>query len=133
MRRLTTQMPNACVNCVRFHYGQCREPIRQCRVCDGFGHIERYCPNNKVVIRRVSGESLPGTREWCKYHGLNNDPELKRKVLQALKSTPGSAITINGVCIYRGNNRNFEAYQDLDDPRGRPLEQRITRRRDPYR
>ncbi|KAL2065838.1 hypothetical protein VTL71DRAFT_3508 [Oculimacula yallundae] len=48
---------------------------------------------------------------------------LKRRILNALKTNPGSAIYINDVCIYLGTERHF----DVNDrpSRGRTLEQRI--------
>jgi len=78
------------------------------------------------VIQRVKGEPLAGTRQWCDMHGLNEDPELKQKILQALKTSPGSAIYVNGICIYRGNDKHFATNEP---PRGGRLEDRITRRR----
>lgn len=118
-------MPTPCTNCVRFHYGPCRQAPKQCYICGGINHIQRYCPNQKHTIHYVRGEPLAGTARWCEMHGLNDDPELKQRVLQALKTTPGSAIHINGVCIYRGYDKHFSSNEP---PRGRTLEERVTRR-----
>lgn len=121
-------MPKPCPNCVRFHYGECSAATKQCYVCSGFGHLDRYCPNRRNNIRRVKGEPLAGTRSWCKLHGLNNDPELKKRVLAALKTNPGSAIYVDGVCIHAGNERHFETGETMMS-RGRQLEERMTRDR----
>jgi hypothetical protein len=118
-------MPTPCTNCVRFHYGPCRQAPKQCYICGGINHIERYCPNQKHTIHYVQGEPLAGTAMWCEMHGLNGDPELKQRVLEALKTTPGSAIHINGVCIYRGYDKYFLSN---DPPRGRTFEERVTHR-----
>ncbi|KAF4624505.1 hypothetical protein G7Y89_g13665 [Cudoniella acicularis] len=59
-------------------------------------------------------------------HGLDADPELKNRILQALKVSPGSAIFVNGIRIYRGYEQYFE---QLDDTRDRPFEQPFSRRR----
>jgi hypothetical protein len=120
-------MPTPCINCVRFHYGPCREPPRQCRICDGWYHIERYCPNKVKAIHRVPGQPLAGTKQWCEIHGLNDDPELKFKILQALKTDPGQSITINNTCIYPGNRKHFSTDYQAEQPRGRTLEERINR------
>jgi len=125
---MTDQMPNPCTNCIVFHYGQCKYPPRQCRICWGWGHIERYCPSNPRghSIRREHGEPLAGTRAWCERYGLNSDPDLKFQVLQALKTNPGSAIHINGVCIYGGSSKSYATANDArltEPPRGRTLEQ----------
>ena len=118
------QMPPVpCTNCLRFHYGTCHEAPKQCFECGGFNHIERYCPS-KQRVTTTRGEPLPGSRRWCEMHGLDNDPELKRKILNALKVSPGSAIWVNDECIYRGNDRNF-----LSNSRGRALEDRVSRAR----
>jgi hypothetical protein len=53
-------------------------------------------------------------------HGLHADPQLKQKIINALKTSPGSPIWVNGICIYRGYEKHFD--QD-DEPRGRPFEQ----------
>jgi len=118
-------IPIPCTNCLRFHYGVCYDPPKQCYRCGGSSHIERYCPH-KRRIQNDPGEPLPGTRAWCDKHGLDHDPELKRKILNAIKTSPGCAIWVNDVCIYGGNQQHF--VRD-DRPRGRPLEERITRRR----
>lgn len=117
-------MPTPCTNCLRFHYGECWEPVRQCHECQGFNHIERYCPNKKGQIKHVRGEPLAGTRSWCEMHGLHHDPELKRRVLMALKTDPGSAIYVNDVCIYLGSVKHFDT--EYMPSRGRTLEERIT-------
>ncbi|KAK0111090.1 hypothetical protein ONS95_001468 [Cadophora gregata] len=121
-------MPAACTNCIRFHYGECRERVKQCFECKGYNHIERYCPNRKNQIRRVAGEPLAGTRAWIEMHGLQHDPELKKRVLNALKTNPGSAIFVNEICIYVGTEKHF----DVEDrpSRGRTLEERIKRDRE---
>ncbi|PVH72758.1 hypothetical protein DL98DRAFT_595700 [Cadophora sp. DSE1049] len=118
----------SCTNCVRFHYGRCREPVKQCFECKGYNHIERYCPNRKNQIKRVAGEPLAGTRAWIEMHGLQHDPELKKRVLNALKNNPGIAIYVNDRCIYLGTEKHF----DVDDrpSRGRTLEKRIKRDRE---
>jgi len=128
-------MPTPCTNCIVFHYGLCKYPPRQCRICCGWGHIERYCPSNPTGhnVRREHGEPLAGTRAWCERYGLDADPDLKFQVLQALKTNPGSAIHINGVCIYGGSSKSYVANgsNSIDPPRGRTLEARVGRRRDP--
>ncbi|KAE9372452.1 hypothetical protein N431DRAFT_339677 [Stipitochalara longipes BDJ] len=124
-------MPIPCTNCIVFHYGQCKYPPRQCRICWGWGHIERYCPSNPTGhnIRRERGEPLAGSRAWCERYGLDADPNLKFQVLQALKINPGSAIHINGVCIYGGSSKSYATTNDsIDPPRGRTLEKRMGRR-----
>lgn len=116
-----------CTNCLRFHYGPCREAPRQCHQCGGFNHIERYCPHQKgVTITR--GEPLPGTRRWCEMWGLDDDDELKRKVLNAIKTSPGRAIWVNNQCIYKPNEKHFNT-EFVSRERGRSLESRITRKR----
>jgi hypothetical protein len=123
-------MPAPCTNCVRFHYGPCRADPKRCYHCNGWGHIERYCPRRKGrVIRQIEGEPLPGTRAWCDFLGLNDDPELKSRVLQTLKTDPGSAINVNGVCIYGGNAKSFSSYDRFEEPRGRIMEERTANRR----
>ncbi len=118
-------MPAPCTNCVRFHYGPCIEEPKRCYHCNGWSHIERYCPRRKGrVIRQIEGEPLPGTRAWCDFYGLDDDPELKSRVLQTLKTDPSSAININGVCIYGGNVKSFSSYDRFEEPRGRTMEQR---------
>ncbi len=109
------------MNCVRFHYGQCYNETRVCHECGGKNHIERYCPSRNTIFK-VCGEPLAGTRAWCDWHGLNADPTLKAKILQSLKTTPGSAIYVNGTCIYRGHEKHFDRYEE---PRGRTLEERM--------
>ncbi|KAH6665476.1 hypothetical protein B0J14DRAFT_680578 [Halenospora varia] len=59
-------------------------------------------------------------------HDLHADPALKRQILHALKTAPASAIWVNGVCIYRGHEKVFES---REEPRGRPFEQPMARRR----
>jgi hypothetical protein len=118
-------IPVPCTNCLRFHYGVCYDPPKQCYRCGGSSHIERYCPHRRR-IQNDPGEPLPGTRAWCDKHGLDHDPELKWKILNAIKTSPGCAIWVNDECIYGGNQQYF--VRD-DRPRGRPLEERITRRR----
>jgi hypothetical protein len=61
----------------------------------------------KSSSRYTQGEPLAGTRAWCEMHDLHLDPDLKQKVLQALKISPGTAIHINGICIYRGQEKHF--------------------------
>jgi hypothetical protein len=122
-------MPAPCTNCVLFHYGPCRDPARQCYGCGGWNHLDRYCPNRGHIIRRLPGEPLPGTRAWYEFHGLNDDPRLKSKILQALKTDPGSAIHVNGVCIYGGITKTFSTNVRSEQPRGRTLEERITSHR----
>lgn len=101
-------IPVPCTNCFRFHYGVCYERPKQCRDCGGINHMERYCPNkNKMIWKQ--GEPLPGTFKWCEMWGLNDDLDLKAKVLTAIKTYPGTAIWVNQVCIYQGNNRFFES------------------------
>lgn len=107
-------IPAPCTNCLRFHYGVCWERPKQCFQCGGFNHIERYCPYQRRV-QVNSGGPLPGTREWCDRHGLDSYPELKRRILNAIKTSPGCAIWLDGVCIYGGNQRHFSR----DDMPGR--------------
>jgi hypothetical protein len=59
-------------------------------------------------------------------HGLHADPQLKQKILNALKTSPGSPIWVNGICIYRGYEKHFDQFYE---PRGRPFEQPHGRRR----
>jgi len=59
-------------------------------------------------------------------HGLHADPQLKQKIINALKTSPGSPIWVNGICIYRGYEKHFDQF---DEPRGRPFEQPHGRRR----
>lgn len=119
-------IPVPCTNCLRFHYGPCREAPKQCFRCGGFNHIERYCPlGRRVPIDQRS--PLPGTRAWCQMFGLDGDAELRKKVLDALKTSPGCSIWVNERCIYRGNERHFT--QDDPAARRRPLEERMTRGR----
>src|SRR3954453_5499265 len=99
-------IPTPCTNCLRFHYGTCYEAPKQCQECGGFNHIERYCPNKKRVAR-TPGETWPGTRRWCEMWALDDDPELRQKVLTAIKTSPGCAIWVNGQCIYQGNESHF--------------------------
>ncbi|KAG4441888.1 hypothetical protein IFR05_002629 [Cadophora sp. M221] len=121
-------MPTPCTNCLRFHYGECRESVKQCFECKGFNHIERYCPNKKNQIRRITGEPLAGTRAWCEMHGLQHDLELKKRVLNALKISPGSAIYVNDVCIYLGTERHFDV--QYVPSRGRTFEDQFKRDRE---
>jgi hypothetical protein len=114
--------PAPCTNCLRFHYGVCREAPKQCFQCGGLNHIERYCPLGRRVPTERKGP-LPGTRVWCEMFGVNDDPDLKNKVLNALKTAPGCSIWVNERCIYQGNEKHFT--QD-DAPQGRPLEERVT-------
>lgn len=51
-----------------------------------------------------------------KQHGLQHDPVLRAKVLQSLKASPGTAIHVNGVCIYRGYEKHFV---NQEEPRGK--------------
>jgi hypothetical protein len=118
-------MPAPCTNCLRFHYGICWEAPKQCFQCGGFNHIERYCPRQRRV-QVDSGGLLPGTSAWCNKNGLTNDPELKQRVLNAIKTSPGCAIWLDGVCIYGGNQRHFSSdYM----PKRRPFDDRTTRYR----
>lgn len=67
-----SNVPMPCTNCLRFHYGICREAPKQCFHCGVFNHIERYCPRSRRVhIDR--GRSLPGTRAWCEIFALDDD------------------------------------------------------------
>lgn len=125
------QMPNIpvpCTNCLRFHYGPCWEAPKQCFQCGGFNHIERYCPRGRRIPTDRGGP-LPGTLLWCEMNSLNDDPDLKRKVLDALKTSPGCSIWVNDRCIYQGNERHF----NQDEPRQRghrhPLADTIARAR----
>ena len=115
-----------CTNCLRFHYGTCHEQPRECRDCGGMNHIERYCPfRNRVRI--TPGQPLPGTNAWCNYWHLHDDPELKRKILNALKTNASAAIWVNGQCIYPGKEKHFSSTEEPRG-RGRPLEERIKKR-----
>lgn len=114
-----------CKNCLRFHYGVCREPPKQCFKCGEFNHIVRYCPHRQRV-RVNSYEPLLGTRAWCIKHGLDKNPDLKHKILDTIKSSPGCAIWLDGVCIHSGNQSHFSsAYMS----RGRPFVGHSVRRR----
>jgi hypothetical protein len=126
-------MPTPCANCVGFHYGPCNHSPRQCHNCWGWNHIERYCPGNyRNGIRPERGQPLAGTKKWCDRYGLNDDtPEdhdLKFQILQALKTNPGSAIHLNGICIYSGSSKSFSKPDRNQQPRGRALRERRTRR-----
>jgi hypothetical protein len=126
-------VPAPCTNCLRFHYGTCYDAPKQCHKCGGFNHIERYCPyGRRLMVNK--GEPLPGTRTWCEMWGLDHDPELRHKVLTAIKTSPGCAIWVNNECIYGANAKYFQT----DDPprgreqprgRGRPLGEGIARKR----
>ncbi|PBP24470.1 hypothetical protein BUE80_DR004775 [Diplocarpon rosae] len=120
-------MPTPCPNCIRFHYGECNNEIKQCFECHGFGHLERYCPNRRNNIQYIRGQPLAGTRSWCEMHGLDNDPELKKRILNALKTNPGSAIYVKDVCIYVGSEKHFDG--EHVSSRGRYLEDRMARDR----
>jgi hypothetical protein len=119
----TTPVP--CTNCLRFHYGVCRERPKQCFQCGEFNHIERYCPHRRRV-RVYPYQPLLGTRAWCDQHGLNNNPELKHKILNAIKCSPGCAIWLDGVCIHGGNHLHFSSDYLC---RGHPFAGRTIRRR----
>jgi hypothetical protein len=120
-------IPIPCTNCLRFHYGVCAEAPKECFQCRGINHIERYCPRRRRV-RNDPGEPLPGTRAWCDKHGLNDgaDLELKWKIRNAIKTSPGCAIWLDGLCLYGGNQRHF--FSD-NRPKGRPRDTNTTRRR----
>jgi hypothetical protein len=118
-------IPVPCTNCLRFHYGPCWEAPKQCFRCGGFNHIERYCRDRRIRTDRRG--PLPGTLRWCEMHGLNDDPELKREILEALKTSPGCSIWVNDRCIHQGNERHFA--QNGRGRRGRPLADRVTRAR----
>lgn len=120
-------IPIPCTNCLRFHYGVCTEAPKECFQCGGINHIERYCPRRRRV-RIDPSEPLPGTRAWCDKHGLNDGAglELKWKIRNAIKTSPGCAIWLDGICLYGGNQRHF--FSD-DRPRGRPRDTNTTRRR----
>lgn len=88
----------------------------------------RYCPR-KPAQRRYDGTPLTGTRVWCEQYGLNEDPELRRRVLDTLKSFPGAGIFIDEACIVQG--KQFHLSRDSRRPsrNERPLAERITRAR----
>jgi hypothetical protein len=115
-----------CTNCLRFHYGTCYEQPKQCRDCGGINHIERYCPHRNQVTT-TPGQPLPGTRAWCDYWNLNDDPEMKKKILNALKTNASSAIWVNNQCIYPGHDKHFST-REVPRGRGRPLEERVKKR-----
>jgi hypothetical protein len=119
-------IPVPCTNCLRFHYGACREAPKQCYQCGGFNHIRRYCPRGRRVPIDWRGP-LPGTGPWCEMFDLNGNPQLKRKVLDALKSSPDCPIWVGSRCIYAGNERHFT--RDEPMKRGRTLADRIMRDR----
>ena len=119
-------IPIPCTNCLRFHYGLCWEAPKQCFQCGGFNHIERYCPRGRRIPTDRRGP-LPGTLPWCEMHGVNNDSELKRKVLDALKMSPGCSIWVDECCIYQGNKIHFTREEPRE--RGRLLADRISRAR----
>ncbi|KAF7896969.1 uncharacterized protein EAF01_009372 [Botrytis porri] len=118
------QVPAPCQNCRRFHYGYCRDAPRQCWRCNDYNHIERYCPRRRT--RWPRDQALPGTRQWCDYHGLGTDATLRTKVLNALKACPSCNIYIDDYCIYKGC---VEHHFRREEVRGRPLAERMTRRR----
>ncbi|ESZ94502.1 hypothetical protein SBOR_5115 [Sclerotinia borealis F-4128] len=113
-----------CQNCPRFHYGYCRDAPRQCWRCNDYNHVERYCPRRRT--RWPRDLALPGTRHWCSYHGLDSDPTLRSRVLNALKTSPSCNIYIDGYCIYKGCVEHHFRHEQV---RGRPLAERMTRRR----
>ena len=118
-------IPVPCTNCLRFHYGICREAPKQCFRCGVVNHIERYCPYDRRVPIMQRGP-LPGTARWCELNGLNNDLELKRKVLNALKTSPGCSIWVNERCIHAGNEHHFTQDESFERGRGRCLANRFT-------
>ncbi|KAI9640334.1 hypothetical protein NHQ30_011076 [Ciborinia camelliae] len=117
-------VPSPCQNCRRFHYGNCHDAPRQCWRCNDYNHIERYCPRRRT--RWPRGQALPGTRQWCNYYGLDSDPALRSKVLQALKASSSCNIYIDDNCIYKGC---VEHHFRREEVGGRSLAQRMTRRR----
>ncbi|CAD6446136.1 ed50dfad-0c2c-4da0-b560-a896beed96fb [Sclerotinia trifoliorum] len=118
------QIPVPCQNCRRFHYGYCRDAPRQCWRCNDYNHIERYCPRRRT--RWPRGQVLPGTHQWCDYHGLGSDPALRARVLNALKASPSCNIYVDDDCIYKGC---IEHHFRREEVRSRPLAERMTRRR----
>ncbi|KAG4033184.1 hypothetical protein MFRU_005g01970 [Monilinia fructicola] len=117
-------IPTPCQNCRRFHYGYCRDAPRRCWRCNDYNHIERYCPGRRT--RWPRGQALPGTRQWCSYYGLDVDPVLRARVLNALKASPSCNIYIDDDCIYKGC---VEHHFRREEVRGKSLAQRMTRRR----
>lgn len=89
----------------------------------------RYCGRRQQQRYSASGEALPGTRLWCEQYGLNEDADLKRRVLEALKSSQGAAIFLDDDCILQGK----QIYLSREQPRRgrpeRPVVERRTRRR----
>jgi len=69
--------PVPCTNCLRFHYGGCKEEAKDCHECGGLNHLERYCPSRRRVIV-PNGEPLPGTVSWCRMWELEG--EIRDKV-----------------------------------------------------
>ncbi|KAF7877269.1 hypothetical protein EAF04_000952 [Stromatinia cepivora] len=119
------QIPAPCQNCRRFHYGYCRDAPRQCWRCNDYNHIERYCPRRRT--RWPRHQALPGTRQWCDYHGLDSNPALRARVLNALKASQSCNIYIDDDCIYKGCVEHHFRREEVRA--GRPLAERMTRRR----
>lgn len=103
-------LPIPCINCLRFHFGTCREFPKQCFQCGRMNHIERFCPQRLIPhFRWNPKEPIPGTREWCKKYQLDRDPELRQRIINAIKASPGCAIWLNGAPIYSGNEQHFSS------------------------
>src|SRR5271154_3283020 len=112
-----------CINCRRFHRGQCYNQARTCWTCGESGHIQRYCPS-KRRNKAPRGEFLPGTSSWCEALGLDEDPLLKSNITSTLKEYPGATIYLNDECIYRGVQTYF--YREAL-PQGSDLTDRLRR------
>ena len=112
-----------CINCRRFHRGQCYNQARICWTCGESGHIQRYC-HGKRRSKAPRGELLPGTSSWCEALGLDEDPLLKSNITSTLKKYPGATIYLNDECIYRGVQTYF--YREAL-PQGPDLARRLRR------
>lgn len=100
-------IPAPCVNCLRFHYRPCHDAPKQCWKCGVHGHLERFCPTRRRMTLIDRKGPLPGTNAWCEMFGLDEDHQLRRQVLMALKRSPDSAIIVDGRCIYNGGEINL--------------------------
>ncbi|KAL5330630.1 hypothetical protein ACEPPN_000149 [Leptodophora sp. 'Broadleaf-Isolate-01'] len=75
----------------------------------------------------ISSDTVP-TRKPRSGVSLGSHWQLKKRILNALKTNPGSAIFVNDVCIYLGTEKHFDV-QDMPS-RGRTFEDRFKRDRE---
>ncbi|CZT01972.1 uncharacterized protein RCO7_05451 [Rhynchosporium graminicola] len=115
-------MPSACTNCLGFHYPDHRR-ASAANQSNNASYAEALATSSGTVpTSRTRSDVLPGS------HFQGREPGLKKRILNALKVNPGSAIYVNDICIYLGTERHF----DVDDKpsRGRTLEQRVQKERE---